>query len=172
MTIHSGNLIANITGGVFTSAIVQYPDDDYPTDSPAAVLASYIVGALLMSVPSDDDVWPLYVSTLPEGVDELGAVFNTTPVKDGRIMDGGDTLQHYGIEILIRALTEEVGWGRCVLIAEDLDTIHNETVVRDAVSYQIRNVSRVGGINSLGQEEGTKRRRLFSINFIMALEEL
>ena len=172
MSIHSGNLIANMTGGVFTSAIVAYPDNDYIGDNPAAVLASYVVGASLMSVPSEDDDWPLYISSLPEGIDEAGVILNTTPVKDGRVMDGGDTLQHYGIEILIRTLTEEAGWGRCVLIAEDLDTIHNETVIMDDVSYQIRNVSRVGGINSLGQEEGTKRRRMFSMNFIMALEEI
>ena len=172
MSIHSGNLIANITGGVFTGAVVAYSDNDYLLDSPASVLASYIVGASLMSIPSEDDVWPLYVSTLPEGVDEAGAIYNTTPVKDGRVMDGGDTLQHYGVEIIIRALTEEAGWGRCVLIAEDLDTIFNETVIRDTVSYQICNISRVGGVNSLGQEEGTKRRRMFSMNFIMDLKEL
>ena len=172
MTIRSGNLISNITGGVFTGVIVVYPDNDYALDSPASVLASYIVGAALMSVPSDDDDWPLYIATLPEGVDEAGAILNTTAVKDGRSMKDGDRFQHYGIEIIIRALTEEAGWGRCVVIAEDLETIHNETVVRDDVSYQIRNISMMGGINSLGQEEGTKRRRLFSMNFIMALEEL
>lgn len=152
-----------------------YTATDYPTDSPASVLATYMTGVSLMTPPSAGEDWPLYISSLPDGdniEDEVGAIFNTTPIKDGRDMKTGELTLHYGIEILIRALTEETGWSKCNEIAGNFDGLVNQDVSKDDTSYRIHNITRTGGINSLGYEDSTKRRRLFSMNFLISISKL
>jgi len=172
MTIKSGNLIAAITGGAFYSGYVTYEAVDYVLDTPASILATWIVGVELMSAPSAGDDWPLFISYLPDGInvdDNIGAIYNTTPVKDARNMNTGRVIQHYGIEIMIRALSEESGWDKCNNISGNLDTLFNQAITKDDNTYTIHSISRVGGINSLGYEENTKRRRMFSMNFIVSI---
>jgi len=148
---------------------------DVVGDSPAAIIASYLTGVALMTVPSAGEDWPLYISYLrdEQGVkDNAGAIYNTSPVKDGRRMVAGTVLQHYGIQIIIRALIEETGWTKCNILANQLDSVVNVDVIKDGSTYRLHNVSRVGGINVLGEEMTTKRRKLFSMNFLVSLTKL
>lgn len=136
------------------------------TDTPAAVIANYITGLALMTVPSAGGNWPLYISNMPDSPDNIGAIYNTTPTKDGRSMEGGGVMQHYGVQIGIRCTTEETGWDKCNVIAGQLAAIHNNETILNGDTYTIHNVTIIGGINSLGQEAGTKRRRIFTMNFL------
>ena len=149
---------------------------DVVGESPASVVASYLTGVALMSVPSAESDWPLYISYLrdDQGVkDNAGAIYNTTPTKDGRRMRVGTVLQHFGIQIIIRALSEETGWAKCNVLANQLDTVTNVDVLHtDGFTYRLHNISRMGGINPLGEEQTTKRRKLFSMNFLISMTKL
>jgi len=136
------------------------------TDTPASVIANYVTGLALMTVPSASGDWPLYISNLPDRPDSAGVVFNTTPVKDGRAMQGGGIVQHYGVQITIRSLDEEIGWDKCNILAGQLAAVHNAETILNGDTYIIHNVTIVGGVNSLGIEPGTKRRRVFTMNFL------
>jgi len=148
---------------------------DVVGESPAAVVATYLTGVALMTVPSSAGDWPLYISYLrdEQGVkDNAGAIYNTTPVKDGRWMVDGSILQHYGIQIILRALTEETGWAKCNILANQLDSVVNVDVIKDGSTYRLHNISRMGGVNVLGEEMTTKRRKMFSMNFLVSLTKL
>jgi hypothetical protein len=149
----------------------SYTETSVLTDTPAAVLANYITGLALMTVPSAAGDWPLYIGYRPDLPNELGVLYNTTPMKDGRAMKGGGVIQHYGIQILIRANDEETGWSKCNVIAGALDTVHNVQTILTGNTYTIHNVSRMGGINSIGMEDGTKRRNLFTINLSASISK-
>lgn len=153
----------------------SYMETSVLTDTPAAVIANYLTGAALMTVPSAAGDWPLYIESLPDGPgieNNAGAIYNTTPMKDGRYMGDGGVIQHYGVQITIRATTAEIGWDKCNILAEQLDSIHNEETILTGTTYEIHNVSRVGGINSLGNEPGTKRRKIFTMNFLTSITKL
>jgi hypothetical protein len=142
------------------------------TDNPAAVIANYLTGLALMTVPSAGGSWPLYISHLQDSPDNAGGILNTTPVKDARRMDGGARIQHYGVQIILRSSTEEEGWDKCNVLAGQLDTVHDAETILDGTTYRIHNVSIVGGINPLGDEIGTKRRKMFTMNFLVSLTKL
>lgn len=126
-----------------------------------------------MSVPTANSDWPLYISNLPDQPDIAGAIYNTTPMKDGRAMVGGGVFQHYGVQITIRSgLSEEVGWDKCNILSGQLDSVHDNETILNGTTYKIHSVSRIGGINSLGEEPGTKRRKMFTMNFLTTISKL
>lgn len=150
----------------------SYTATDYVIDSPASVLATYITGQTIMTAPSAGEDWPLFISNLLDTPNNLGIIYDTTPSKDGRYMGSGEVFQHYGIEILIRSVDYETGWVKCNEIAGNLDSVTNTLVSKDDIVYKIHNVSRMGGVNSLGIEEGTKRRNMFSMNFMVSITKI
>jgi len=142
------------------------------TDTPASVMAGYLTGVALMTVPSAGGNWPLYINNLPDAPDSAGAIYDTTPVKDGRAMVGGGVMQHYGIQITIRCRNNESGWDKCNILSGQLDSVHDNEVIVNGSTYKIHNVSRMGGVNFLGEEIGTKRRNMFTMNFITAISKI
>lgn len=175
-TIAGGDIMAAVTGGVFslTTTLPDYEAGEVLEESPASVLASYIVGTGKMSVPSSGDAWPLYISSLPDGdnvKDNAGAIYDTTPLKDGRLMDG-PIIQHYGVQLTVRSADYDDGWDKISDIAAMMDGVVNEMVTRTSVDYLLQNVTRAG-INALGLESGTtKRRYIFTVNFLLTLSEV
>jgi hypothetical protein len=141
------------------------------TDTPAAVLANYVTGLALMTVPSANGSWPLYISNMPDAPNNLGAIYNTTPSKDARSMEGGGIIQHYGVQIGIRCSVEETGWDKCNVLAGQLAAVHNAETILNGDTYTIHNVSIIGGVNSLGKETGTKRRNMFTMNFLVDISK-
>lgn len=135
-------------------------------DTPAAIIAHYLTGLALMSVPNSGLEWPLYISHSPDILGEFGTIYNISPRKDGRYMGDGEVLQHYGVTIQIKSENEDSGWDKCNSLAGQLDAVHNIEVILEGTTYIMRNISRVGGISSLGNETGTKRRRIFEMNFL------
>ena len=172
MSIIGGDIISQITGGVFKTGDVPAPD--YTGDSPAVVIATYIVEQNVMSTPSAVATWPLYVSTLPES-DQVernaGAVFDTGPIKDGRLM-AGSVVEHFGVMFHIRSINSRAGWGKINQVATAIDAIDNTVITVDSIDYEINNVTRIGGINSLGLLPGTIREYLFTLNLIFPLKQV
>lgn len=171
------NLMAAITGGVFitTPLARTVAGSSLLETSPSSILAAYIVDTLdKMSWPEEKDNWPLFVSSMPDGdkvESNCGAIYDTAGVTDGRSMSGVIP-QHPGIQLRIRSSVYETGYAKAEDIALELDEVANVSLVIDAGEYKIQNVSRTTPIIFLGPEPGTKRRFLFTVNFLLTVKKL
>jgi len=142
--------------------------------SPANIIAEYLFGEAILTDPDDSGLWHGYVGVLPDGIetdDDIAACIDTTPIKDGRVMDGA-ALFHFGVQILLRARTCNTGYAKAADLQDALAAVDDEQVIIGSNTYQIVNVSDATGIVNLGQEEGTKRRWMFSTNFIATIKEV
>lgn len=175
--IVGGNLMAAITGGVFitTPLARTVVGSSLLEASPSSILAAYIINTLdKMSWSIEKDNWPLFVSSMPDGdnvENDCGAIYDTAGVLDGRQMDG-KVPQHQGLQLRIRSQSYEVGYAKAEDIALELDEVANVSLTIDAGEYEIQNVSRTTPIVFLGPEVGTKRRYLFTVNFLLTIRKL
>jgi hypothetical protein len=147
--------------------------------SPAYIIAQYLIGQSLLSDPTGSGSWPVYVGTLPDGnqaQDDAAGCMDTSPVKDGRIMSNGETIFHPGVQILLRALAYNTGYAKCEALMTALEAVSGAQETINSKTYQIDNVSPSTGIVVLGQEaqevNSSKRRELYSMNFIVTLKEI
>ena len=128
-----------------------------------------------MGGPSESGDWPTFVGTLPDGdrvPDNALAVIDTAPLKDGRIM-GSAPLFHHGIQVLLRSFSYNPGYSKTLALAVALAAVANtEVEVESGVTYVLNNVTQFSGVIPLGQEqETTKRRWMFSVNFLATIQE-
>jgi len=151
----------------------------YPTTSdafahtPAQILATYLQTLGSVTAPSVGGSWPIFVSSLPDGKDvpaNAACLFDTAPVKEGRLMAGAVILK-YGVELFLRSSDLSTGWQKINALALDIDAIKRTQVTVESNDYRINNVVRIGSIACLGQEEET-RRYVFSLNLLVTMKEL
>lgn len=125
-----------------------------------------------MNDPQLSTTWPLYISSMPDGndvPDNCGAVYDVSGLVDGRLMKG-PFIQHYGVDIEIRSTDYQTGWAKIESLLANLDALNNTVWYVETETYLMENISQVGTISS-AQEEGTKRRYLFSIGVRMSITE-
>ena len=173
-TIVGGNTIAAMTGGAFYLTPLSRVTEGTPklAVSPASILTYYIINTLAkMTDPSDGSAWPLFVQHMPPKPSNAGSIYNTAGVTEQRQMSGLVPI-HQGIQIRIRAISEETGYAKIEDIASALGEIFEETVEIDPEEYVIQNASQTSDIVSLGIEEGPKRRFLFTVNFLLTLRKI
>ncbi len=141
-------------------------------DTPAQILATYIRTQAEMTDPDDNGAWPLYVSWMPDAgaVTNCGAAYDTDGNKDGRLMSDGTVIQHFGIQLKTRCDDYNTGWTKLEAVAIDLDGLLNEAIVVGGNNYEIQNVSRKSLVTSLGAEEGTQGRQLFTIDLLVTVK--
>lgn len=178
VTIRGNNKIASMTGGVFfttTTSDRSTTGSNKLLTSPASILAYYIINNLLKMTDRDDrEDWPLYTSFLPDGDNvksNSGAVYDTTGIKDGRLMTG-EVPQHPGTQLKIRSKSYEVGYIKIEDIASALEEVVGETIVMDTGIYLLSNISRTSPVISLGLDGSDKRRFLFTVNFLMTVKNI
>ena len=172
--IGSANIIAIATGGVLLSKHVGVGSSVLEA-SPAYILSQYLIEeAAIMTIPSDDGSWPLYVNHMPDGrevADDCGVLYDTAGAKDGRLMTGV-VIEHLGIQLRLRSLENQAGYAKAETIVSDLDAILNTELTIGSDDYIIHNVSRTSPIIPLGIEGGTKRRFLFTVNFLVTMKKV
>ena len=145
--------------------------------SPAYIMSKYFIDEGLLDDPTGSSPdWPVYVGALPDGNltdnDAVGCL-DTTPVKDGRVMEDGDNIFHHGIQLILRSLAYNTGYAKIDELKENLETVNRDTVTVDGDTFRLDNVTLSTGIVTLGQEdEGSKRRELFTLNFLVTLKEI
>ncbi len=171
----SNNIIAVATCGIFTSKLTGTGSNQLAA-SPAYILAQYIVDVLGLMGETTEDTWPLYVNHLPDDrsssvEDNCGAIYDTTGVKDGRLMEG-PVPQHFGIQLRIRSLGNQAGYVKIEGIAAAMDEVVRVELSLSSGDYVIQNVSRTSPVVPLGIEGGTKRRFLFTINFLVTMRKV
>lgn len=146
------------------------------THTPAKILRDYLTKQLTtFTSPGDVDDWPLYVSFMPDHdalPDNLGVVYDTVGVKDGRHMDG-TLVEHQGVQVSIRAANYPLGWAKANECAKALEAVTaSVTVPIEGKTYTLHNVSQQSPIFSAGQDANdTRRRWLFTINYLLTVSE-
>ena len=146
----------------------------YLSDTPSLILRTYLIEQGLFTLPSSDSTWPLYHSHLPDGknvADNAAGIFDRAPILDGRLMTGGEVIQHYGIHIKIRNKDYETGWLKGKAILDNFDDVAKTTVTVGSNTYTVWAISAKSGVVYEGVEQGTKRRYLFRTNWTVTIVE-
>jgi len=145
-------------------------------DAPSSIIASVIVQILEeMSNPLDGGVWPLYISMMPDDSDvedDCGAIYDAPGIVNARLMREGEVVEHHGVQIKIRSTDYETGYRKIRELALDLDAVKNQSITLGDNVYTVNNLARVGTIDYLGIEKESKRRYLFTVNFIACIDGL
>ena len=164
----------------------SWPDDHWPVyhwpggaaksasddlqHSPCYIVDSYLIAEEIVSLPSSSGSWPLHKSSMPDDIDNACAIYDTTPLVDTRISKSYPNT-HYGLQIKVRASDYETGKAKADAIFALLETVQNSSVEFDDYEYEIRTARPATGVIALGQEyQSTKRRYLFTINFISTIK--
>lgn len=134
--------------------------------TPAEVVRELLIAAALVTRPSLRQAWPAYLTNMPDGdgvADDAVCVYDTTPVTEGRVMRGGETIKHPGLQVKVRAKDYRAGWDKTSAIAERFDAVLRATVNLDGFVFLIQSISH-GAVLPNGMEESTKRRFIFTLN--------
>ena len=128
-----------------------------------------IVLGLGDDVPSD--TWPIYIGSMPDGLrvpENLIAVYDTEGVKDNRNSRDRKNKFYNGIQIRVRSIDYVSGF-------QKMEEITNLLEKQSSIEQEGRKVYamiQATEILSLGQEEGTKRRYMFSCNYLLGIKEV
>ncbi len=143
--------------------------------SPAYIISQYLIGQDKLTDPTESEGdWPVYVGALPDGsnvADDAAGSMDTPSIKDGRQM-GEEPLFHYGVQLLLRSREFNPGYAKAADLAVALAAIDQTGVIIGDKTYLIFSVTQTTAVVGLGQEEGTKRREMFSVNFLVSLREV
>ena len=146
------------------------------THSPARVLRQLLIDqGLGVAYSSATTAWAIRVN---EGLKDVpdNAIFlqDTVGNKFAKRMDDGEVQENPGVQVIVRAggaTAEQTGNDKARTIMTTLDPLKLQTVTIDSSTYTVHNISRSGGVNALGTEEGKSMRYLFSLNLTVALRE-
>lgn len=143
------------------------------TDTPARVFQQYLIDEGLGLAPGTGVVnWPVYRDNLPTAPDKLILVKETTPILDGRLMKSGVQIQHFGIQLTFRALTDSEAKLKGYTVQEYItEILYRETIVIASATYLLQSFTLTSGLGFAGEEEQNKRR-LYTTNGTITLREL
>ena len=132
--------------------------------SAADILRYAVIAGGQGTLPTDSLAWPFFVGHLPDTPDNAICAYDTGGLPDGRLMDG-ETIQHPGWQLRIRATDHATAWAKVALIKAALDAIANTAVAIGVSNYTLHSVTQTGTPISLGQEvSGTRRREQITVN--------
>ncbi len=140
-------------------------------NTPSSILAKYLIDTLAVFVnPGDSGDWPLYISSLPDGIDvpfESAAVYDTTPLVDGKLMNG-TLVEAYGIQLHVRSSLYETGYRKLAGAVKTLAGVHGvDVTMPNSYVYEIVNVGVASDAVYIGPDE--KKRCHFTANLILKL---
>lgn len=159
---------------VVTTAVRTAQTQDTLTHSPAEILQRYLIDEAKLAADVEVNVWPCFISTMPDGprvADDCICVKDTTGMRNGRLMDGPN-IYHHGVQIRVRCRNYLDGWAKAKAIESTLSAVARDTVVIDDSTYRLDNISQTSPVLPMGEEQGTKKRQLFSINILMSVKEV
>lgn len=144
------------------------------THSPAKVMLTYLVarGHGVAGLNPDPAGWSVYRNKLPKEGDSAVALFRTSPMLDGREHEvGGRVVEHPGLQLMIRAKTEDLAEAKGMALETDLALIRNTLVTVGANTYRMNCFTKTTGLTYVGPEEQSLRA-LYSINGTVSIKEL
>lgn len=149
---------------------------DEPTlYSPAFVTRKLLVDLGLGIEPDNTTTdWQVYSDDMPDIIDPVIVVLDTTGVVNGRNMVDGEMSEYPGIQIQVRSREPQAGWSKARQIALALDQAVNFLVVAPDASarWLVHSITRSGNIIAAGKDRPESERNLFTINATISLKEL
>lgn len=137
--------------------------------TPAQVIAQLLQDNAIFAA-HDGTPWPLFVSSMPETPDQAGCLYDTSPVLHGFLQKTRAQMQHWSIQLRVRSISYDDGWVKAQDALENLIQESFDVVTVAGSSYTIQAIVPATGVVALGvEQEGTKRRNLFTVNFLVAL---
>lgn len=137
--------------------------------SPARILIQHLRDEEIVSTIASGDAWPGYISSMPDGPevqDDAVCLYDTAGQKEFRLLSGENTLRH-GIQARVRARDYEQGWQKALEIANEFEAVHRTAIEIDSEVYTVDSIEQSGPPNALGKDEGTGRREIFTVNFLV-----
>lgn len=134
-----------------------------------ALMLQLGIGSDIVAPGSDQPSWPFYHSMMTSSPDNQLAIYDTSPIIQNR-SQWKETQELFGIQFRIRSQGFDDGWDMGEEIKHCLDNqILRNTLIFNESTYLIQSVIRSGGLLSLGAEQPTVNRRLFSLNAVMCM---
>ena len=122
-------------------------------DSPAHILRQL---ALDLGVATAEEC---YAGYLPERSGTTFAMFDVPGLMDGRLHESGETIQHPGVQIRVRADRARTAWQRLEAMLEAFDAVTRRPVTTDAGTWIVLAVTRRSGTFALGPDPEDPRGR-------------
>lgn len=143
------------------------------THSPARIIATMLEdlgeGTLASSGTGD---WRIAYAQEPDNPDDMITVYDTTGIIHGRAHTSGEVFQSYGIQVKVRSADHDSGYTKAKSIATAFDeTVKYAGVTIGASQYRVYAISKRGSVITLGTEEPTSDRRIFTINALASLRQ-
>jgi hypothetical protein len=135
------------------------------TKSPGFVVARLLVDLGLGSLYNANLTWPVYVGVEPNVPDEVVTVFDTAGRMLGSLMTGQQQEMH-GVQVRVRARTQEAGYTKCRQIAVGLDAVTLRTITIGGTTYLINNFNRTTDVIFLGQQKPESTRYIHVVNLL------
>ncbi len=148
------------------------------THSPADVVRNLIMDLGDGTAPSAGEDWPVYVGQEPDRPDSVITCYDTAGEMQGKTMIDGEVQERYGVQIKVRDADFHDGQKKAREIAVALDpvTLRSVEVGTDAGTggdtYLVMEMTRRSGPLSLGKDVTTSKMNLFTINFVVAMQQV
>ena len=141
--------------------------------APAQIIQQLLIDLGLATDIASAAAWPVYYSDHPNQPDDSICVYNTDARLQGRSQVEGETQEFYGIQVRVRSASVLNGYNKCQAIASafDLQVLRTEVtmVTIPSASYLVQSVTRTSSVISLGVENPTSRRRLYTLNAMVSI---
>ena len=133
----------------------------------ADVIAQHFIDQGLGTALTDDSSWPVSVDSQPDMPDSAITVYNVAGRLQGRIQKTGQTLEHPGISIRVRARRHSVAVAKGKDIFDAIDGMNRTIVYVDGVGYRVESLSNTTSMLSIGVEKDREPgRQLITLNAI------
>lgn len=146
----------------------------YVDNPPSSVVRQYLIDNSIFTLPSTAGDWPLYASYFPDGdnvEDNAAAIYDISPVLDGREMYDDGVIQHYGLSFTIRSLDYETGWQKALSVLSLLSEAAQVSLAFDNADYVLEAFKTISGIVFLGTEEGSNTRYIFELTYTVTMKQ-
>jgi len=128
--------------------------------SPAQIISQLLKDKGFVTDPSQNQDWPIFVSTMPDGVgtpDKAVAIYDVTGIKETSIQRTGETLVHHGINIRARDIDYNSVWKKTKDLFDYLSGVKYIETVVGGISYMVIAFTHSSGIGFLGEVESRQR---------------
>jgi len=158
-------------GGTTAGVVWSFTTANYVGIAPSALIANLLVQvAAVMTSPLDEADWSLYIGHMPDVKRNVGCVYDTVGILDGRSMRDGRVVEHSGIQLRTRSFNYADAFSKATELRDVMNAILNVTVSVDSNQFLICAASERTPVTYIGLDE--ERRFNFTVNYTVTIEKL
>lgn len=140
------------------------------TDTPAQIMAQLLVDLGVASGPGGAGAWPVFTTNMPDRPDNAIQVKNTTGSDESDQFAAGDTDQHWGVQIMVRAADDRTAGVKAQAVRRALRAVNQRGVTPTTATqgsgarYTVPAVNEGGPPLALGTDRTASNRVLYTLN--------